>query len=159
MNKEAQTTSTRGLRLIGQGREAEIFEWSDGRALKLLRARGSNAGLAREIAALHAARSAGVPVPQTYGEVTIEGRSGLVMDRFEGADLLTIIGQKPWRVFQSGAPPERSTPGSMRPRRRQAMDTPRWTGRAPDAVTLCVTTRVRELCSVWASLHRARRSR
>jgi tRNA A-37 threonylcarbamoyl transferase component Bud32 len=103
MNKEAQTTSTRGLRLIGQGREAEIFEWSDGRALKLLRARGSNSGLALEIAALHAARSAGVPVPQTYDEVTIDGRSGLVMDRLEGSDLLTIIGQKPWRVFQSGA--------------------------------------------------------
>jgi Ser/Thr protein kinase RdoA (MazF antagonist) len=94
--------STRSLRLIGQGREAEIFEWSDGRALKLLRARGSNAGLASEIAALNAARSAGVAVPRTYEEVTIDGRSGLVMDRLEGADLLTIIGQKPWRVFHSG---------------------------------------------------------
>jgi aminoglycoside phosphotransferase (APT) family kinase protein len=32
----------------------------------------------------------------------IDGRSGLVMDRLEGADLLTIIGRKPWRVFESG---------------------------------------------------------
>jgi len=43
-----------------------------------------------------------VAVPQTYEEVTIDGRSGLVMDRLEGSDLLTIIGQKPWRVFHSG---------------------------------------------------------
>jgi len=58
MNQEAQNASTSDRRLIGQGREAEILEWSDGRALKLLRAPGSNAGLAFEIAALNAARSA-----------------------------------------------------------------------------------------------------
>jgi hypothetical protein len=39
MNTEPQYVSTRGLRLIGQGREAEIFECPDGRALKLQRAR------------------------------------------------------------------------------------------------------------------------
>jgi hypothetical protein len=43
-----------------------------------------------------------VGAPRTYDEVVIDGRSGLVMDRLEGADLLTIIGRKPWRVFESG---------------------------------------------------------
>ena len=97
-----QSVSLRGLRLIGQGREAEIFEWRDGRVLKLLRAPGSSAGLAFEIAALEAARSAGVSVPRAYEEVVIDGRTGLLLERLEGADLLTIIGQKPWRVFRSG---------------------------------------------------------
>jgi aminoglycoside phosphotransferase (APT) family kinase protein len=102
VNTEPQFVSTRGLRLIGQGREAEIFECPDGRALKLQRAPGRSAALAFEIAALDAARAAGVSVPRTYDEVVIDNRSGLVMDRLEGADLLTIIGRKPWRVFQSG---------------------------------------------------------
>ena len=90
------------VRLIGQGREAEVFEYRDGRVLKLLRAPGPSTGLAFEIAALDAARSAGVPVPQVYEQVVIDGRTGLVMERLEGTDLLTIIGQKPWLVFHSG---------------------------------------------------------
>ena len=97
-----QSVSLRGLRFIGQGREAEIFEWRDGRVLKLLRAPGSSAGLAFEIAALEAARSAGVSVPRAYEEVVIDGRTGLLLERLEGADLLTIIGQRPWLVFHSG---------------------------------------------------------
>jgi tRNA A-37 threonylcarbamoyl transferase component Bud32 len=99
---DVQSVSLRGLRLIGQGREAEIFEWRDGRVLKLLRARGSSASLAFEIVALEAARSAGVSVPRAYEEVVIDGRTGLLLERLEGADLLTIIGQKPWLVFHSG---------------------------------------------------------
>jgi tRNA A-37 threonylcarbamoyl transferase component Bud32 len=90
------------MRLIGQGREAEVFEWRDGRVLKLLRAPGPSTGLAFEMAALDAARSVGVSVPQAYDEVVIDGRAGLVMERLEGSDLLTIIGQKPWLVFYSG---------------------------------------------------------
>ena len=97
-----QIVTLRGLRLIGQGREAEVFECRDGRVLKLLRAPGPSTGLAFEIAALEAARSAGVSVPQVYEEVVIDGRLGLMMERLEGSDLLTIIGQKPWLVFDSG---------------------------------------------------------
>ena len=102
MNEEPQNASTRSLRLIGQGREAEVFEWRDGRVLKLLRAPGPVARLALEVAALEAARSAGVLVPQVYEEVVIDGRPGLMMERLAGRDLLTIIGQKPWLVFHSG---------------------------------------------------------
>jgi tRNA A-37 threonylcarbamoyl transferase component Bud32 len=98
---ESQNRATRGLRLIGQGREAEVFVCQDGRVLKLLRGAASTS-LAREIAALDAARSAGVCVPQAYEEVVLDGRPGLMMERLAGADLLTIIGQKPWRVFHSG---------------------------------------------------------
>ena len=102
MNEEPRNASTRSLRLIGQGREAEVFEWRDGRVLKLLRAPGPVARLALEVAALEAARSAGVLVPQVYEEVVIDGRPGLMMERLAGRDLLTIIGQKPWLVFHSG---------------------------------------------------------
>ena len=102
MRNEPQNASTRSLRLIGQGREAEVFEWRDGRVLKLLRAPGPVARLALEVAALEAARSAGVSVPQVYEEVVIDGRTGLMMERLEGTDLLTVIGQKPWLVFRSG---------------------------------------------------------
>jgi hypothetical protein len=63
--------------------------------LRLLRALGPIARLAFEVAALEAARSAGVPVPQIYEEVVVDGRPGLVMEHLQGPDLLTTIGQKP----------------------------------------------------------------
>jgi hypothetical protein len=106
MRKEHQNASTRSLRLIGQGREAEVFEWRDGRVLKLLRAPGPSAGLAFELRALDAARSAGVSVPQAYDEVVIDGRAGLVMERLEGSDLLTIIVNLAARVLDE-VPSER----------------------------------------------------
>jgi tRNA A-37 threonylcarbamoyl transferase component Bud32 len=102
MSTESQGLSTRDLRLIGQGREAEVFECPDGRVLKLLRASGPRTGVAFEIAALEAARTAGVSVPQVYEEVVIDGRAGLMMERLDGTDLLTTIGRKPWLVFRSG---------------------------------------------------------
>jgi hypothetical protein len=41
MTIEELTSSVGKLRLVGQGAEAEVFEWRDGRVLKLLRARGA----------------------------------------------------------------------------------------------------------------------
>ena len=102
MSTETQGLSTRDLRLIGQGREAEVFECPDGRVLKLLRASRPRTGLAFEIAALDAARSAGVPVPEVYEDVVIDGRTGVMMERLDGIDLLTMIGRKPWLVFRCG---------------------------------------------------------
>jgi len=75
---DPQERSARGLRLIGQGREAEVFECPEGRVLKLLRASRPRTGLAFEMSALEAARAAGVSVPRVYEEVVIDGRMGLI---------------------------------------------------------------------------------
>jgi tRNA A-37 threonylcarbamoyl transferase component Bud32 len=99
---EEQSVSRAGLHLVGQGREAEVFEWRDGRVLRLLRVPGAVGRLAFEVAALEAARAAGVPVPQVYEEVVVEGRPGLVMEHLQGPDLLTMLGRKPWRVRVAG---------------------------------------------------------
>ena len=102
MRNDAQNSSLHGLRLIGQGREADVYEYQDGRVLKLFRAPGLSARVAFEISALEAARSAGVPVPAVYEEVEVDGRLGLVMEHLKGSDLLTIIARKPWLVFRCG---------------------------------------------------------
>ena len=99
---EEQTYSLGRPRLVGQGAEAQVYEWRDGRVLRLLRARGPAGRLAFEVAALEAARSAGVRVPQVYERVVADGRPGLVMERLQGPDLLSVIGQKPWLVFRAG---------------------------------------------------------
>jgi Phosphotransferase enzyme family len=89
-------------RLIAEGREAEVFDLQNGCVLKLLRGNGKPERVVSEMAALEAARSAGVRVPQVYEQVTVEGRPGIVMERLKGLDLLSAIGGQPWLVCRFG---------------------------------------------------------
>jgi aminoglycoside phosphotransferase (APT) family kinase protein len=87
------------FRKIAEGREAELFEWADGTVLRLLRDASRVDQTAREAAALAAAGSRGVPVPAVHELLTVEGRPGMVMERVDGPDLLTLVGKQPWRLF------------------------------------------------------------
>jgi Ser/Thr protein kinase RdoA (MazF antagonist) len=84
--------------LIGEGREAEIYEWNDGTVLRLLRSSADPARVEREAAALRAAADGGVDVPKVYGTTTVEGRAGRIMDRVDGPDLITLMGRRPWTM-------------------------------------------------------------
>jgi aminoglycoside phosphotransferase (APT) family kinase protein len=87
---------------IGEGREAEILEAGDGRVLRLLWSPDREPWLDREEAALRAASAAGAPVPAVYERLTEDGRPGLVMERLDGPDLLTRLGNRPWTVLTAG---------------------------------------------------------
>ncbi len=87
-----------GRRLLGEGREAEIFEWDENTVLRLLRSPGDMARVQREAAALRAAADAGVDVPGVYESTTLDRRPGLIMDRVDGPDLITCMGRRPWTV-------------------------------------------------------------
>jgi Ser/Thr protein kinase RdoA (MazF antagonist) len=86
------------LELLGEGREAETFAWGDGQILRLMRDPAHAARLEREELALTAARRAGVPVPAVFGRYELDGRPGLIMERVDGTDLLTLLGRQPWRL-------------------------------------------------------------
>lgn len=68
--------------------------------LRLLRDPSAHRDNERQALALEAARAGGLPVPAVLGWVTVAGRPGVIMERIEGVDLLTRLGQRPWRVFQ-----------------------------------------------------------
>lgn len=87
------------LQKIAEGREAEIFAWRDGAVLRLLRNPNARHQVEWEAAAMRAAQSSGARVPSVHEVVEVEGRPGLVMERVEGKDYLTLLGQKPWRVL------------------------------------------------------------
>jgi len=92
-------TADRGP-LLGEGREAEIFGWGDGQALRLLRDPNAGPRLEWEAAAMRAASRAGVAVPTVDGVIAVEGRPGLVMQRIVGTDLLTELGRRPLRFHR-----------------------------------------------------------
>ena len=83
-------------RKLGEGREAEIYEWDNGRVLRLLREPAPESRLEVEIAAMRAAAASGVPVPEVFDVVTVDGRPGFVMTRIDGPDLFSLMGRKPW---------------------------------------------------------------
>jgi aminoglycoside phosphotransferase (APT) family kinase protein len=91
-----------GARLLDSGAEAEIYEWGEGRVLRLLRedaaARRGDTG--PEVAAMRAASDAGVPVPGVYDVIEVDGRPGIVMDRVDGGSMGDAIVGRPWQVFK-----------------------------------------------------------
>ena len=92
-------TADRGP-LLGEGREAEIFAWGDGQALRLLRDPNAGARLQWEAAAMRAAARAGVAVPAVDAVIAVDGRPGLVMERIVGIDLLTELARRPLRFHR-----------------------------------------------------------
>ncbi len=79
-----------------------MFAWEEGTILRLLRDPEAQARNEWQAAAIEAAGSSGVRVPAVYGSQTLMGRPGLIMERIEGTDLLTLIGRRPWTVFRAG---------------------------------------------------------
>jgi aminoglycoside phosphotransferase (APT) family kinase protein len=89
---------TTGRTLIGQGREAEILAWDENTVLRLPRPWASHVRVESEAAAMRAAAASGVDVPKVYGTTIVDGRAGLIMDRIDGPDLITLMGRRPWSV-------------------------------------------------------------
>src|SRR3990172_10658798 len=77
-----------------------MFAWEDGSMLRLLREPGAEGRNQWQAAAMEAARSRGVRVPAVLGATTVMDRPGLIMERIDGPDLLTLVGRRPWTVFR-----------------------------------------------------------
>jgi aminoglycoside phosphotransferase (APT) family kinase protein len=90
------------LHKIAEGREAEMFAWEEGTILRLMRDPQGQQRLQREAVAMKAASDRGIRVPAVHGLTMVEGRPGLIMERIDGPDLLTLVSRRPWRVFRAG---------------------------------------------------------
>jgi hypothetical protein len=72
---------------IGQGVFAEVHAWAPGQVVKLSRPGIPNFVLQHEARMTRAVFAAGGPAPEVLGEVTLEGRFGIVLPRFDGPTL------------------------------------------------------------------------
>ncbi len=97
----AQTTE---LKKIAEGREAEMFAWGEGKILRLMRGSGDleRAQVETDVLVLKGVLEQGIRVPAVYETVEHLGRPGIVMERIEGTDLLTLVGRQPWKVWWVG---------------------------------------------------------
>ncbi len=85
--------------LIGNGRQAEIYAWDDGRVVKLFYPNHSQEQVEREAMLTGVVATTGLPVPQVFDAVQIDGRHGFVMSRVEGVSLINRFAVRPWRLL------------------------------------------------------------
>jgi Ser/Thr protein kinase RdoA (MazF antagonist) len=75
---------------IGEGAHSEAYAWAPGQVVKLFKP-GVPRGMAWfEVRMIRAVLAAGVPVPEVFGEVTLDGRFGIVLQRLDGPTLLQL---------------------------------------------------------------------
>src|SRR6266536_1781087 len=80
---------------INQGGTADIHAWAPGQVVKLFK-EGFPPRLGQQEARMtQAVFAAGVPVPEVFGEVTLDGRFGIVLERLDGPTL--------WHLSRTGA--------------------------------------------------------
>jgi aminoglycoside phosphotransferase (APT) family kinase protein len=90
-----------GLVPLAAGREAEVFVRPDGLLVKLVRSPDFAIRVDREAAALRALAGMGHLAPRLEAVVNLDGRPGLVIERVEGVDLLTLLMRRPWRFLSA----------------------------------------------------------
>jgi hypothetical protein len=88
---------------IGEGAYSEAYAWAPGQVVKLFKS-----GLPRrmprfEVRMIRAVLAAGVPVPEVFGEVTLDGRFGIVLQRLDGPTLLQLSRTGAVTFEQAGA--------------------------------------------------------
>jgi aminoglycoside phosphotransferase (APT) family kinase protein len=77
-------------RRLGAGASAEVFEWGEGRVVKLFRPRYRYA-VRMEADRARAVHAAGVSSPEVFEVIEHDGRLGIVFERIEGEVLLSRL--------------------------------------------------------------------
>ncbi len=86
---------------INQGGTADIHAWAPGQVVKLFK-EGFPFGQ-QEARLTQAVFVAGVPAPEVFGEVTLDGRFGIVFGRLDGPTLLQVTRSGAVTFAQAGA--------------------------------------------------------
>ena len=76
---------------IGEGVCADVHAWAPGQVVKLFKSGHSRRLSWHEVHMTHAVFAAGGPAPEVLGEVTLDGRFGIVLPRFDGPTLLQAV--------------------------------------------------------------------
>lgn len=76
---------------IGEGMAAEVHAWAPDQVVKLYKPAMSRRLAWHEIQMTHTAFAAGAPSAEMLGVVTLNGRLGMVLQRFEGPTLVHLL--------------------------------------------------------------------
>jgi hypothetical protein len=88
---------------IGEGAFADVHAWAPGQVVKLFKAGVPQRVSWWEARMTRAVFAAGGPAPEVLGEVTLEGRFGIVLARLDGPTLLQLSRSGAVTFDQAGA--------------------------------------------------------
>lgn len=84
---------------IGKGLNSDVYAWGETCVLKLFHGRIARTQADREYAVTQAVHGAGLPVPNAYEMIEIDGRCGIVLERVDGVSMLGYTQARPWTLF------------------------------------------------------------
>ena len=76
---------------IGEGAYADVHAWAPGQVLKLFKSGFLRRHSWWEARMTRAAFAAGAPASEVFGEVTLEGRYGIVLTRLDGRGVCGLL--------------------------------------------------------------------
>lgn len=85
-----------GTFIIARGGTAEILRWNDRQVLKLFFDWVPSDLVEREIHAACLVSGMDLSTPKMLGELSVEGRRGLIYERVAGESLIQLLARKPW---------------------------------------------------------------
>jgi uncharacterized protein (TIGR02172 family) len=85
--------------LIGKGMTAEVYEWGHDKVLKLFFSRYDDERIKYEADIGTIVHEAGVPSPEVFGVVDVDGRKGIIFQRIFGKSMLKHIQAEPWKMY------------------------------------------------------------
>ncbi len=88
---------------IGEGKFSDVHAWAPGQVMKLWKAGVPQRTVSHEARMIRAVFAAGVPAPEVFGEVTLEGRFGIVLTRLDGPTLAHLSRTGAMTLQQVGA--------------------------------------------------------
>ena len=91
---------TISMQLIGKGKSAEVFQYNEGKVLKLFFNDFSINDIKYEYLLMSSINQLNINAPMCYGTISLENRNGLLYEYAKGVSLLSLIIQKPLRVKQ-----------------------------------------------------------
>lgn len=88
---------------IGEGAYSEAYAWAPGQVIKLFKLGLPRRMASFEVHMLRAVHAVGVAVPELFGEVNVDRRFGIVMQRLDGPTLLQLTRTGAVTFEQAGA--------------------------------------------------------
>ncbi len=86
-------------KLLGKGMTAEVYKWGHDKVLKLYLDNYTEEWIKREAGIGENVHKAGVPSPDVFDMVEIDGRKGILLQRIFGKTISNILESEPWTLY------------------------------------------------------------
>jgi uncharacterized protein (TIGR02172 family) len=85
--------------LVGRGLTSEVFEYGPHRVVKIFFDSRPRQKVESEFLITRAIHAMGVPTPEPFDLIQLEGRNAIVFERIDGISMFQIVQRKPWKLF------------------------------------------------------------